>query len=112
MIKKIIALCLLASLLVGCGKPSNVSEDVYNLGLKAVDVTEQFLSADLTADEAKEKLEEIESRIIPDEEYQNDSSIKTRVSLIYSLVYQVDDKPSEDEIKEIKEWINKLKEKL
>lgn len=109
--KILIALCL-ALCLTGCGKPANVSEDVYNLGLKAVDVTEQFLSADLTADEAKEKLDEIKSRIVEDDAYSNDLLVGTEIELIAYSIGFIDGNPTEDDIKEVKERLDDLKEDL
>lgn len=112
LIKTVIALCLVITL-AGCGKPSNVSEDTYNLGLKAVNVTEQFLEADLTADEAKDKLDEINNRIIYDQEgYEQDVLIAACIDLIGGKLFLSGGDTSGDDIKGIKENLESLKEYL
>lgn len=110
--RKILIMLCLALGLVGCGKPSTVSKDVYNLGIKAVEVTEQFLSADLTADEAKEKLKEIDSRITEDENYRNDLLVSGEIGLILNSISSIKDKPTEDQTKEVKERLKDLKDDL
>lgn len=58
----LIVICLCAGLATGCGKskiPEDMSEGVYNCGVKAIEVIDQFLKADLTIDEASEKLEDL-----------------------------------------------------
>ena len=110
--KCFMALCLVVSLLVGCGKPSNVSEDVYNLGLKAVEVTEQFLSADLTADEAQKKLEEIEDRILDDDEYSDNVSVRLRISLTATHIGYAKNDATDDEIKQVKDDLETLEKIL
>ncbi|WP_304508915.1 hypothetical protein [Anaerotignum sp.] len=107
--KILIALCL-ALCLTGCGKPANVSEDVYNLGLKAVDVTEQFLAADLTVDEAYEKLDDIEDRAIIDEDYPKDSSVKGKIGTLAWDVHKSDDVSDGTQV--VKDELDKLKSYL
>lgn len=53
-----IAAVVLALSLTGCGgeKSENISDDLYETGCRAVDVTEEFLSMDISADEYHEKI--------------------------------------------------------
>ncbi len=67
MLSMIILLCC-----IGCGKstqeqqqssnskPSDVSQEVYDIGVKAVQITESYIATDLTEKEAADKLRSLE----------------------------------------------------
>lgn len=110
--RKILIMLCLALGLTGCGKPSTVSEDVYNLGIKAIEVTEQFLSADLTKDEAYEKLDSIEGKLIPDGDYSKDLSVETYLGVLAWSVKTSDDVSKDEGIKKVKDDLDKLKKSL
>lgn len=57
--------CIIACL-PGCGgdkKPENMSDTAYRAGQKAVEITEQYLNMDITAEEAHDQLEDVYNRL-------------------------------------------------
>lgn len=77
--KKLLSLILICSLLlIGCSNsntiPKGFTEDEYNLTLKVVETLDNYLSAEIDADTAKEKLELLGSQL--------EDSSDTTVSLI------------------------------
>lgn len=62
-LKTIILLSVIAALLVACGKPSGMDDTTYKLGVKALEVMDAYNCADITADEANEKLQGIYERL-------------------------------------------------
>ena len=57
--------CIIACL-PGCGgdkKPENMSDIAYRAGQKAVEITEQYLNMDITAEEAYDQLEDVHDRL-------------------------------------------------
>nr|DAW34848.1 MAG TPA: protein of unknown function (DUF4969) [Caudoviricetes sp.] len=91
--KKILYLMLSVIIIVfciGCGnnKPSDISKDMYDIGTNTVKVTESYLSTDITAKEASEKLKTLEKQAEEscDANYSKDDSIKTEVSCISTFV--------------------------
>lgn len=75
-------------------------------------MTEQFLAADLTTEEALEKLEEIESRMIPDENLTKDRTIELQTGLIVMKFDNIGSEPTDEEITEIKSMNDELNELL
>lgn len=66
--KKIIArmiICVMCFVLVACGssKPKGVSDDAYDLGVKAVEVTQQYLDGNIDVRELEKKLNKFDSQI-------------------------------------------------
>lgn len=81
--------------LVGCsGKPRNMSEEVYELGCKALDTVDAFLDADISASSAESTLDLINTQLEgfehEDELYEiNAMLISTHVSaLSFNIPYR------------------------
>ena len=62
-IKIAFLIAVIAVLLTACGKPSGMDDTTYKLGVKALEVMDAYNCADLTADEANEKLQGIYDRL-------------------------------------------------
>lgn len=73
--KKVLVLlfgCMM--LLSGCGgKPDDVSQEMYDTAVYAIDVTDMYLDGDETIEETKEKIDGLNAEYNPDDdEYKND----------------------------------------
>ena len=105
---------------IGCGsgKPSDISKDMYDIGTNTVKVTENYLSTDITAKEASEKLKVLEKQAEEscDTNYSKDNSIKTEVSCISTFVNNnyLREQSSDSSISysSIKETLTSLKDNL
>ena len=82
---------LLCFFTVGCSnsksetsKPNNVSQGMYDLGVKAVKITDKYLDADLTLDEAYEELESIDnqSEQLIDEAFEGDEDVSFWIGIV------------------------------
>lgn len=64
--KKIITLALIATLaLSACGhsKPEHMSQDVYDLGVSAVESLESYMDGDISLDDLKKKIDRISDQL-------------------------------------------------
>ncbi len=96
-------LVFICVLFVGCGKDKTQIQKAQD---KIVEIGEQFLDYELTADEAQEKLESI---IIPESEIYENAKLYLecdRDSLVY---YIVEAKSGIGDYKSIKEKLNSIK---
>ncbi len=123
--KKRISIVLLITLfiflLTSCGEkiPDGISEEAYEYGLKVVETTEDFLSADITVREARDKLDVLsDSMSALDSEEFEEQILSTNVSTLHTqfVLAALHDSsqgsvPSED-IKEIQNSLNSIKEDL
>lgn len=76
--------------LIGCGGvPDGMSKSAYEIGVKALKITDQYINADISASEAHAKLSDLSDRI--DSLPNSDENIKdTRVGLyIESISYEL-----------------------
>lgn len=89
--KKVISMLLVAvmccGLLVGCaGKPKEVSQEVYDLGVETCDVLDDFIQGKMSQDTAEDKLDELGDRA--DEVKENIE--KTRETTVYEFSILLD----------------------
>ena len=119
--RKILSMVLVATtscvFLVGCGgKPSDVSWDVYNLGVEACDALDDYIQGKMTQDTCYEKLEDISDRAEEikeeiDEENISDSLVLMEISNAYRSVSSAhveegETYKAEDTLGELKEELN------
>lgn len=63
-IKTVFIIAIIAACLAACSeKPQGMDDNTYELGIKALEVMDAYNSADITEDEAREKLEGIYDRL-------------------------------------------------
>lgn len=103
-LKVLVLLCLLVGI-SGCIKPFGMNKTVYEVGCKSAEVVESYLDADITADEAIEKLESLQGRL--DESYEDDGDDLVRLKVIgLSIalsVIEIDDTKIKDLEKAVKD---------
>ncbi len=119
----LLAVCLCCGLLAGCGgksgeKPENMNQEIYNYGVKAVDAIDSFLEADITAEEAEEKLSSLsKSADSVSSEEVIDSSVQASLNLLEAQLRGIsyddlsDDVESED-LSKLREARDSLKKTL
>lgn len=120
--KKLISftLCVAMTCLFGCGGskiPDGMSEDTYNIGVKALEIMDKYNNADITSDEADERLDALHDKIKSlefedgsDESTQN-TLVSTSISYFQYLIgplgdgFNVDGDPytSADDLRELLE---------
>lgn len=62
--KKVFLVAIMAACLVACsGKPKGMDDNTYELGVKALQIMDDYNGAELTEDEAYEKLQAIYDRV-------------------------------------------------
>lgn len=84
--KKVISILLVAvmccGMFVGCaGKPKNVSQEVYDVGVETCDVLDDFIQGKMSQSTAEDKLDELGDKA--DEVEENIK--KTRETTVYEL---------------------------
>jgi len=88
-IKALISVIIICSLLVACSqkaeKPDTVSEEMYTIGTKAVKITDKYLNADLTLDEAFEEISNLydQAHSAENDEYDYDLSVAVDIGSIH-----------------------------
>lgn len=116
--KVIIALFIaVAVLLAACGgsrKPDSMTQDTYDNGCRALEIMEKYNSADISKEDAKDRLENIQRALDSEREGLDDLILNTDnflVSLtIKQFLYAVDGLTSVntiDEEKELRELLGK-----
>ena len=109
----VFALILIVIMLaVGCGEktPEGFTEDEYEKCKKVLNITNEFLNADISAEEASNKLEVLSDQL--DSDNSTPDLIGTYAALIASEIkrYNIDGWSSH--IDEIVEYRDKIQEKL
>lgn len=123
--KKVVSLFVLGMatlILVSCGntggKPEDMNEEIYNYGVSAVETTEEYLNADITADEADNKMDNLEqsaNSIETDEMI--DKSVQSSINLLAAqfrtISYNsIDDNISDSDLNDLRDARDDLKETL
>lgn len=95
-----VALCMF-----GCGKPAGMSQETYDIGNGAVEVTEKYLKGDMPRSEASDKLEDYSDEIdsAPDAEASKTLAIRADIGYLSFYVGQGHD----DKVDEILESLKK-----
>jgi len=107
---KILSVMLIVVGLIGCsgGKPKNVSDDIYDLGINALDTTKSFLDGNTTQKEAYTKIETIASRFPKKDKTMEESKIENAVLAIQIILYG----SAKADVDNVREAYNTLKERL
>lgn len=115
----VLAALMLCGVLTGCsGKPSGMTDNVYDYGCKALDVVDQYLDTELTAEEAQSKLEQIGAMIDPQSDdtvmKNTEEMIKSETEFLVFLMIGAQNKMEnlESTISDIREWRDKLAKDL
>ena len=107
---KVFAVFLLCFTVVGCGsggKPSGLDSDVYDLGNEAVSIVNSCLKSEITADDAYDKIEKLNSKLekydnnghkrgTTDEDWALNDDVSSSVSLLGHSLYLMKITNSED----------------
>ena len=79
------AVLLLTLALVSCGKPSDMSDAMYQIGLNALSVTDEYISGEITGDDAYTRIEKFYTQAIAqNEKTKNDLGKSSLVGTEYS----------------------------
>lgn len=111
----ILVMCMCFGLLAGCGgKPEDVSQDVYDLGVETCDVLDDYIQGKMKQNTCEEKLEEIadRARVLEEDDSKtfSDGIIRTYICLSPSDVSYL--YFAEGETYEAENTLEKLKEEL
>lgn len=111
----LLAAVLCVGMLTGCGgKPEDVSQDVYDLGIETCDVLDDYIQGKMKQNTCEEKLEEIadRARVLREDDSKtfNDGIILTYICLSPSDVSYL--YFAEGETYEAENALEKLKEEL
>ena len=86
--KKIVTLLLIILLLTLCscgGKPTKMSEGMYQIGLNALDVADQYINGKLTGNRAYDRLEDLYEQAKEEEKYNREKlGVATLVGTEYA----------------------------
>ena len=107
-----VSLCL--AFLIGCGTVSGLSEGYVNAAEKAIEIGEQYLSMELSADEAYDQISEIQERLENmepyddsadeiEDAYRKGSSVSLSIDLLSANILGKDDDGVRDAIDNIKD---------
>ena len=111
-----VSLCL--AFLIGCGTVSGLSEGYVNAAEKAIEIGEQYLSMELSADEAYDQISEIQERLENmepyddsadlsadeiEDAYRKGSSVSLSIDLLSANILWKDDDGVRDAIDNIKD---------
>lgn len=116
-----ISTILVMILLSSCGNkiPDELSEETYNYGIKVVDATEKYLDADATIRETSDRVDTLYSLMNTLENQKTyDSILCTQTSTLSTCLYlaliheDVHGSVPEDDIKDIREKLDSIKETL
>lgn len=110
-----IAIILFGSL-AGCNsKPSNISEQHYSYGKKAIEIADKYIDYEINAEEAYKQIQELESRSeeLPetktgDSDHVYNFAIEIEVSSLSSRLLNAKWHPSQDNFQSIVEARNKI----
>lgn len=86
-------------------RPEDISEDLYDIGVKAVKITDKYLEADLTLDEAYDEISNLSDQASNsrNDEYSSDLAVSIEIDSIeydlFSMEYPYGDKKTESDVK-------------
>lgn len=110
----ILAMCLSVGMLAGCGggKPSDMSQEVYDLGVETCDALDDYIQGKMEQDTCESVLEEIADRAeaLEEDASTTDSNALTYIRLAPMSVSSVF--VSEGETYKAEDTLNDLKEQL
>lgn len=99
---------MLCIMLVACGgKPSDMSDNGYEIGEKILDVTSQYLDGDLDNNEAKGKIEKLIYQIETATDYNKDDKVFQTGADIYQAMSKSSQKDVQALKQELKDLLNK-----
>ena len=113
--KKLLLVVLVSCLLIGCGnkKPDDVSEEVYDMAVYAIDVVDLYLDGEATIEETDEKLEQFDIDLDYDDgEYEGDSSVEVDIIVLQTRVSSLELGYGTTTITDVKEARNELAETI
>ena len=111
----VLAFILLGSL-VGCNsKPSNISEQHYSYGKKAIEIADKYIDYEINAEEAYKQIQELQSRSeelpetkVGDSDHGRNFGIEIEVSVLSSSLSRAKWNPSQDNFQSVVEARNKI----
>lgn len=122
--KRIVSMLLLLTVvfsLSSCGRPSDVDEQHYNYGKKAIEIADKYLDYEISAQEAYNLIDDLRRREdeLPDDDdrFSTNSHVETLVSLIYFNLNSLNDRyisssTAKEKYQELLEHRNILSEEL
>ena len=95
----------------GGGKPKDMDQQTYELGKRAVEITQSWLNAEVSASEAGQKLDEIYDRLdgLDFETYgrkHHNEMVRLEVHTLMSTIAMSDSGDAYDKLKDLKEELN------
>ena len=80
--------CLILAFSSGCGShvPNGMSDETYNVGVKALEIMDKYNNADITADEADERLDSLYDKL-KSLDFEESSDEYVQNSLVSSSIY-------------------------
>ena len=96
--KNVFIIGIVVLLLCGCGKtdnspkkPDNVSQRVYNLGCKVVEVVDKYMDGDILSSEVYETIKDLsnEIEISVDDNFRRDNIILLSVAIIEMDIFSI-----------------------
>lgn len=104
--KKFLSICLVLGMcmgLVGCSdKPSDLSDENYELGIKILETADKYLDGDLSADDAESKIDILKDRI-DSEDTQKANLLQINSQLLSFEVLKSKNKVTEETLTSVKE---------
>lgn len=111
--RHVIALLLCTLMLTACGggKPKDMDQQTYELGKRAVEITQSWLNAEVSASEAGQKLDEIYDRLdgLDFETYgrkNHNETVRIQILTLKADVAMSDSGKTYDKLKDLKEELN------
>lgn len=106
--KKLKNLCIImccAVMLFACGgKPASMSDEVYEIGVEALRIADQYFDAKITVSEAKTKTDKLYDKLEDDYSEHKDRMVKTIIlglSACYGLDDDIEIKDSVDRLSDV-----------
>lgn len=107
-IEKILLFAVACCLLIGCGgKPSGISDEMYDTAVYVVDAVDLYLDGESTSEETYEK---IDSLNIPESKESDDLSVETEILSVKIALFGSKESVGTSGISDVKEARNELAE--